>query len=158
MMLDWSVPCGLGSKSFVIRRSFIVKFQTFSTYVLKHADLSRFIDFAEPVRISMMCVTCLLTDTEHTHIMSSIQYTICHGSYVVLTHNMLDGYPTEKENIVEVQKTTTRSLFHSFSAAAERFCEFATYILWNLEFSSSTGGALNWIYLHQLQWNGFTVN
>src|SRR6266480_2711168 len=65
--------------------------------VLKNPDLTRFIDFSQPVGILMMCVACFFTDSEIAHIMSAIQSTICDGSYIAVTHDTQDGHEDERE-------------------------------------------------------------
>jgi hypothetical protein len=70
--------------------------------VFKYPDLSRLIDFIEPIGILIMCITYFLTDIKLTYIMSAIQSTICDGSYIALIYNILDSHLTEKDNITEV--------------------------------------------------------
>jgi len=70
--------------------------------VFNHPDLSGLIDFAEPVGILIICITCFFKDIELPHIMSAIESTICDGSYVALTYDTLDSHLAEKDNIAEV--------------------------------------------------------
>ncbi|KAB2099606.1 hypothetical protein AG0111_0g12075 [Alternaria gaisen] len=125
--------------------------------VLKHPDLSHLIDFAEPVGILMMCVACFLTDTELTHIMSSIQSTICDGSHVALTHDTLDSHPMEKENIAEVQKKYSKtSILLIFRNRKEVLRIFQGLHLvepgivflhkWRIELDLPAPAAMEWLY------------
>jgi hypothetical protein len=72
--------------------------------VLQNSELTTFIDFSQPVGISMMCVTCFFTDSEISSVMSVIRSTICDGSYIAVTHETLDGHSNETEMIAKTQE------------------------------------------------------
>lgn len=127
------------------------------TDVLKHPDLGHLIDFTEPVGVLMMCVACFLTDTELTHIMSSIQSTICDGSFVALTHDTLDSHPMEKENMADVQKIYSRTsiplIFRSRKEVLRIFqglhlVEPGVVFLhkWRIELDLPAPAAVEWLY------------
>ncbi|KAE9969423.1 hypothetical protein EG328_006871 [Venturia inaequalis] len=125
--------------------------------VFKHPDVSGLIDFAEPVGILMMCVACFLTDTELTHIMSSVQSTICDDSYIALTHDTLDSHPTEEENIADVQKiynkTSAPLIFRNRKEVLRifqglRLVEPGVVFLhdWRIELDLPAPAAVEWLY------------
>ncbi|KIV98326.1 hypothetical protein, variant [Verruconis gallopava] len=125
--------------------------------VFKHPNLIGLIDFAEPVGILMMCVACFLTDAELTHIMSSIQSTICDDSYVAMTHDTLDGHPTERENIAHVQKIYNKAsvplIFRNRKEVLRIFqglCLVEPGVVflhnWRIELDLPAPAAVEWLY------------
>jgi hypothetical protein len=126
--------------------------------VLENPDLTRLIDFSQPVGILMMCIACFFTDSEITHIMSAIQSTICDGSYIAVTHDTLDGHEDEKEMIAKVQKiydnTSIPSLRYRNHKEVSRIFR-GLYLVdprlvflnkWHIESDLPVPAAVNWLY------------
>jgi S-adenosyl methyltransferase len=125
--------------------------------ILENPDLIRFIDFSQPVGISMMCVTCFFTDSEITHIMSVIRSTICDGSYIAVTHETLDGHEDETEKIAKVQKiyenTSMPMIFRNHNEVSQilqglQLVEPGLVFLneWRIELDLPALATVKWLY------------
>jgi hypothetical protein len=125
--------------------------------VLENLDLTRLIDFSQPVGILMMRVSCFFTDSEITHIMSTIQSTLCEGSYIAVTHDTLDAHKDEKEKIAKFQEihdnTSTPHIFRNHKEVSRIFQGLhlvqpgvAFLNEWRIELDLPAPATVKWLY------------
>ena len=92
--------------------------------VLGHRDVSRMIDFGEPVAVLFVAVCHFIRDDEHPGVMvGRFRDAIGPGSYVVLSHLTTDGPPAGQVKAVEAayESATSPMVFRSRDAIAGLF-------------------------------------